>query len=650
MIKIKRLCLNFSIALVLCFSFSLINVNGADASGYKKYTDITMIDKVLNIGNNEIVITSSQHGNGDKVAVKRLSADGKVKWSTELKGHGIYFIKQNKDGSFILKLYRDYAGGYQPNADRVIKMDANGVIVWNKKFTDLNNISDIVETSTGDFIMVGYKVVRDGDSYNSIYSDPIIRKLDKNGSMVWTKNLNVGKNLSSIFAKNNGNVIVFSSDDDTDNKSNFYVTEIDTNGNKIWNKAYSSKRSYIYSVVTNGNDFFVDGPNDAVIKIDNNGKKLWEIKSLDKNEMSPVHPIYPSKDGGFIYIAHEDYYYEINEKDKKNTLYSVISKVDKNGKKQWVKKYAIDKNKWSYNEFNSVVETKDNGFVVVGSSWIHQGNDKISYATAIKYDAYGAVEWQKKYSAIDSEYSISFADIVSTSDNNYVAVGINVVFQDEYEYSSVASGFVAKFSEGTSQIIPVNTINNRTCDTIKTKDRTIYFVKKSGVCQRTKEIVNYGDNTKTMDYKYYKIKGDNGEYYYKQVMSSKKIVRKNGNKTITVYHGVNAYYSNGNVKASKYIKRGLNNKYTSQIKKFYNKKEKLTKMIQYTYQKNGKVKYRYEYIYNKGGALKSNNKYGKAYRYVTVYSSKGKVTYKQTYDSKGKLSKTKVKVKLRVGI
>ncbi len=102
-------------------------------------------------------------------------------------------------------------------------------------------------------------------------------------------------------------------------------------------------------------------------------------------------------------------------------------------------------------------------------------------------------------------------------------------------------------------------------------------------------------------------------------ISSKNIVSKKGEMTVQ-----KQYY--------KYDTKG--------IKKTY---------IKFSYKTDGKIKNRLEYKYNKNGQLKSTKKYGKAYRYLTSYNSKGKAieTTRKQYDSKGKLSKKSIKVKLR---
>ena len=64
--------------------------------------------------------------------------------------------------------------------------------------------------------------------------------------------------------------------------------------------------------------------------------------------------------------------------------------------------------------------------------------------------------------------------------------------------------------------------------------------------------------------------------------------------------------------------------------------------------KNGYKNKRHEYVYNKNGQLKTN-KYGKAYKYTTTYTKKGKAvkTIKKQYNKKGKLSKKQYIVRKR---
>lgn len=87
-------------------------------------------------------------------------------------------------------------------------------------------------------------------------------------------------------------------------------------------------------------------------------------------------------------------------------------------RKSIVRNFGGTGNDYSY----SVVETSDKGMVVVGCSdssnagFTNRGNDE---AVIIKYDKYGRKEWIKSFGGSDYDY---FTSVIETSDEGIIVV------------------------------------------------------------------------------------------------------------------------------------------------------------------------------------------------------------------------------------
>jgi hypothetical protein len=74
----------------------------------------------------------------------------------------------------------------------LIKIDASGNLVWQKPFggTVYDELTDIIELSNGDYLLVGRTTSSDGDVTIPLIHhlpDTWLIKIDKNGTILWQK-------------------------------------------------------------------------------------------------------------------------------------------------------------------------------------------------------------------------------------------------------------------------------------------------------------------------------------------------------------------------------------------------------------------------------------------------------------------------------
>lgn len=177
--------------------------------------------------------------------------------------------------------------------------------------------------------------------------------------------------------------------------------------------------------------------------------------------------IIKTKDGGFVVVGEAD----INEVPGGSRGDAFIIKYDKDGKQEWYNAVIGDDTDLFYN----VVETKDGGFYAIGKSFSSdvgfENVDNMSNAIIAKYDNEGN---QVGINAIsDSGKQINYIDIAINANDKLVVVGDKVIDGER-------TGFIAFLNEnGDEEKIVTIKNNNRSTkikDFVQTKDGDFVIV------------------------------------------------------------------------------------------------------------------------------------------------------------------------------
>ncbi|RYF99836.1 MAG: hypothetical protein EOO07_36225, partial [Chitinophagaceae bacterium] len=184
----------------------------------------------------------------------------------------------------------------------VSKISFNGTVEWSRSFGGGGQEQGfgIQELDNGDFIICGTTIGSDVGFLPSYgHTDIILIKLNKNGTLLWKKNLGGSSNdfCRDIITTSDGNLIIAASSGSLDNditvnygNTDFWLVKIDTAGNILWQKSYGGNNEEIaYSILeTNDKGFMVVGysrsvalgnygETDAfVFKTDANGNVAWQ--------------------------------------------------------------------------------------------------------------------------------------------------------------------------------------------------------------------------------------------------------------------------------------------------------------------------------------------------------------------------------------
>jgi hypothetical protein len=278
---------------------------------------------------------TENHGWLDYWIVK-LDANGNITWQKSLGGSGYdgaSTIQQTADGGYIVagvsnSIDGDVTGNHGHDDFWIVKLDANGLITWQKSLggSSSDGISSIQQTVDGGYIAAGYSISIDGDltGINNIGKYWIV-KLDVNGNITWQKKLggSGSDGANSIQQTADGGYIVAGLSDSNDGDvtgnhgmADFWIVRLDANGLIVWQKSLggssndransiqqTSDGGYIVAGSSISNDGDVTGNHGSydcwIIQLDANGNIAWQ-KSLGGSGADYTSDILETADGGYI--------------------------------------------------------------------------------------------------------------------------------------------------------------------------------------------------------------------------------------------------------------------------------------------------------------------------------------------------------------
>lgn len=327
-------------------------------------------------------------GSGGYLLVK-MDAAGQTIWSKNLgistAGETGYRVGEITGGGYYLL---GTTTSYSTNTSQVnlIKLDANGNILWNKIYTGINFIDypSLRQTSTGGFIIsAAYHYGAGNDFYLFI-------NIDGNGNVLWSKSFaesttsaklecfdvetNWGNNRFTVVGKGGGGIGLF-------------AVSCDVAGNLIWAKKYTNiNNSAMYGraiAKTSDGGYAIAcqsayGNSPMMVKIDGNGNFIWAKSYKLANDTAlnsnPAFSVRQTTDGGFILGT----FY---------SSYPMLIKTNSSGHFQWSKYYTLGNDINQSWPFLLVKQAPDKGYVMGLTS-----NDTTSFSGLgwiIKTDSLG---------------------------------------------------------------------------------------------------------------------------------------------------------------------------------------------------------------------------------------------------------------------
>ncbi|MCS7017887.1 MAG: hypothetical protein RMJ87_02315 [Cytophagales bacterium] len=160
-----------------------------------------------------------------------------------------------------------------------------------------------------------------------------------------------------------------------------------------------------------------------IVKLDNNGSVVWD-KNYGGQETEEAFALCETRDGGFMVVGSSDSYG--GGPDMKDIW---IVKLDKNGDRQWAKIYGDDD---SIDEARSVIQLEDGSFVVLANATkITSGKSDI---LLIKTNEKGDLIWKREF-GLPSNSEIG-AQVIANKEGGFIIAGSKEVrFQNKIAWN-----------------------------------------------------------------------------------------------------------------------------------------------------------------------------------------------------------------------
>jgi len=253
----------------------------------------------------------------------RLDANGDIIWEQKYEGSSaLYSAIETSDGGFIAAGYFECNTSMDCYPDMyILKTDSDGAVQWSKTESSANNNNDwardVIQTSDGNYVIAG---TWNDDGWNSKAS---LRKYDISGELIWGNiyTNSVANEAYELIETDEGDIVFAGYSGTQHGAYKFFVVKTDTDGNQIWKKAKNSVGDAIlYSIclAPDGNyvaaGFCNSWRSNLVVKRNAvNGNNVWNECIIGEFNVSGIYDITPAHGGGYYFIDERSYLTKINE-------------------------------------------------------------------------------------------------------------------------------------------------------------------------------------------------------------------------------------------------------------------------------------------------------------------------------------------------
>ena len=387
--------------------------------------------------------------------ISSIIAQPTLLWQKSLGGSEDDFVsaieQTNDSGYIVLGWVHSNDGdvsGYQGEGDYwVVKMNADGEIVWQKTYGGLGNDrpNHIQQTNDNGYVISGLSNSNDSDvSGNHGDYDFWILKIAEDGTIQWQKSLGgTGEDWGShIVQTNDAGYIVtgysFSNDGDVggnQGERDYWIVKLDEEGLIIWEKTMggsdgdwpqciqqTSDEGFIIaggSSSINGDILGNHGGQDAwIVKLDILGNTQWQ-KALGGTGNDIATWIEQVNDGGYI-MTGVGYSNDGDFSGNHGMLDGWIVKLNDSGTIEWQNTIGGTAN----DRANSIKQTSDGGYIVAGITSSddgdvigHNGNGDV---WLVKLDNTGSIQWEEPLGGTQSDFAVS---VGLTADDGFIVGG-----------------------------------------------------------------------------------------------------------------------------------------------------------------------------------------------------------------------------------
>jgi len=372
---------------VLCASLTL-NAQWARTYGGSDLDRAFFIQQTSDGGYITAGYTASAGAGISDFWILKLSLAGVIEWQYAYGGSGedvAYAVQETSDEGYIIAGYT-YSFGVGESDYWILKLDSEGDVEWEFTYGGIGDDAAyaIQETSDGGYIVAGYT-----HPFGAPISDTWILKLTSEGDIEW-QHIYGGAGSDKAYSiqetSDGGYIVAGSTQYLSTMDLDFWVLKLTSVGFFEWQRIYGGLGDDVAYFIQETSDegFIVAGDSNS---FGNKQSELWVLK-----------------------------------------LTSI-------GQIEWESIYGGSDNDY----LNSIKETSDGGYVVIGNTYSFGAGD--SDILALKLSSAGDIEWQRSYGG--SEEDVGYC-IQETSEGGYVAAG----YTDSFGAGESDFLILKLFSEG----------------------------------------------------------------------------------------------------------------------------------------------------------------------------------------------------------
>ncbi|KPK63713.1 hypothetical protein AMJ83_05805 [candidate division WOR_3 bacterium SM23_42] len=292
-------------------------------------------------------------------------------------------------------------------------------VVWAKSYggSGADGGRAFCETPTGGHLIVGYTFAP-----GAVDADMLVLKVDANGDMVWSRSFGgVGTEYgNACLALDDGYLLLGYTTSYGEGSKDVYLVRIDEDGNDIWSKTYGGKSWDVgtamcradndnYYICGFSHSFGVGEEDIYLIKIDQEGNEIWSER-FGGFRIDMANSIHSTPDGGCLVGATCGSY-------SPNTDFCLV-KIDASGMQEWRKTYsATGTHGHGFDWCKSSSATNDGGTVMTGYSDCNDMMDVV----VVKTDDEGNEQWLRTFG---NHPFYDYGNAVCQSYDGYIVAGI----------------------------------------------------------------------------------------------------------------------------------------------------------------------------------------------------------------------------------
>lgn len=321
--------------------------------------------------------TTTSYGVGGRdILVIKTNALGDTSWTKTFGGaidneYG-FCVQQTSDEGYIVSgiasSFFDVAGDIY-----LIKLNSVGDTIWTRTYGGLGYEAGafVEQTSDGGFILAGQTPAFGAGGF-----DAYLLKLTASGAISWTKTFGgIGLETAAAVQQTSDGGYILAGQIETEGagSGDFYLVKTDEFGEEVWTKSYgrsgtegavsvqqTTDGGYIIGG-TSENELGPLGPDLCLVKTNELGDTLWS-KLYGGDKIDECYEVIQTSDGGYIMVGKSFSFSENEDFD----VYVV--KVDEFGTEEWSKTYGNSEASDANEMGNSIQQTADGGYVIVGES------------------------------------------------------------------------------------------------------------------------------------------------------------------------------------------------------------------------------------------------------------------------------------------